>query len=285
MKKYRLFFLIILLMFPVTSWILIFLCMILNWQFISSIYLFVGIFLTLILLLCLILLILALKKLSAELLLAREVKLLEQHTSIAELQHKELESLNLDAKERQQTFIRHLIELDVLIRAQDYKTARKRIHEITDSDLRKGTDVYCSDFFINTILQIKMNEAQEHNIRTDCHITLPPLKDNSNLNYLELSSLFFNLLDNAIESCIRSGSNDPFLTLEISWHKKILQIHMENTKDSMIQFDGSTTKEDKESHGFGLKIIEEIIREHDGICRWTDRGDTFDSVLLMNYTK
>lgn len=179
--------------------------MVFNRQFIKQVYFFIGIILTLCFLICLILFTHALKKLSAEFSLARKVKLLEQHTSIAELQHKELESLNRDAKERQQTFIRHLIELDVLIRAQDYKTARKRIHEITNSDLRKGTDVYCSDFFINTILQIKMNEAQEHNIHTDCHITLPPLKDNSNLNYLELSSLFFNLLDNAIESCIRSG--------------------------------------------------------------------------------
>ena len=63
------------------------------------------------------------------------------------------------------------------------------------------------------------------------------------------------------------------------------RIHMENTKDSVIQFDGSTTKDEKESHGFGLKIIEEIVHEHHGICQWTDKGDIFDSILLINYTK
>ena len=285
MKKYRLIFLIILLLFPVVAWITTFSFMFLDPRFIRRIYIFIGIFLTMIFLFCLVLLMIALKKLSSELLLAREVKLLEQNTKINELQRKELESLTRDANERQQTFFRHLTELDALIRAQDYKAAGQRIHEIADSDLQKGTTVYCSDFFINTILQIKMNEAQEHHIRTDCRIMLPPLKDSSTLNYLELSSLLFNLLDNGIESCIRSGSSEPFLMFEISWRQKILQIHMENTKDSMVQFDGSTTKEDKASHGFGLKIIEEIVREHDGTCRWTDRGDTFDSVLLMNYTK
>lgn len=285
MKKYRLAFLITLLLFPAASWIITFFFMVFNRQFIKQVYFFIGIILTLCFLICLILFTLALKKLSAEFSLAREVKLLEQNTKINELQRKELESLTRDANERQQTFFRHLTELDALIRAQDYKAAGQRIHEIADSDLQKGTTVYCSDFFINTILQIKMNEAQEHHIRTDCRIMLPPLKDSSTLNYLELSSLLFNLLDNGIESCICSGSSEPFLMFEISWRQKILQIHMENTKDSMVQFDGSTTKEDKASHGFGLKIIEEIVREHDGTCRWTDRGDTFDSVLLMNYTK
>lgn len=284
MKKYRFFFLIILLLFPVASWIMILLCKILNWQVISSIYLFFGISLTLIVLVCFILLMLALKKMSTELLLSREVKLLEQHTRIDELQNKELESLNRDAKERQQIFLGQLEELDALIRAQDYEAARKRIHEITDSTVRRGTSVYCSDFFINTILQIKMNEAEEHDIHTDCRITLPPLKDNSSLSYLELSSLFFNLLDNGIESCIKSGSPEPFLRLDITWHGKMLRIHMENTKDSMVQFDGSTTKDEKEIHGFGLKIIEEIVREHLGVCEWKDNGSTFDSVLLINYS-
>lgn len=285
MKKYRLAFLITLLLFPAASWIITFFFMVFSQQFIKQVYFFIGIILTLCFLICLILFTLALKKLSVEFSLAREVKLLEQNTKINELQHKELESLTRDANERQQTFVRNLTELDALIRTQDYKAAGQRIHEIADSDLQKGTTVYCSDFFINTILQIKMNEAQEHHIRTDCRIMLPPLKDNSRLSYLELSSLFFNLLDNGIESCISSGSYDTFLTLEITYHEKMLRIHMENTKDSVVQFDGSTTKDEKESHGFGLKIIEEIVHEHQGVCQWTDKGDIFDSVLLINYTK
>lgn len=285
MSKYRFYFLIILLLFPIVCWISVISCMLFGWEFISDIYIFIAMALALSLLICFTLFILALRKLSSELLLSREVKLLEQHTRIDELQNKELESLNRDAEERYSCFIRNLLELKTLLKRRNYDTAKIRIRELNLSTAEKGSDVYCSDFFVNTILQIKMGEAKEHGIHTDCRVTLPPFRDNSSLNYLELSSLFFNLLDNGIESCISSGSHSPFLTLEITWHEKILRIHMENTKDSVIQFDGSTTKDEKESHGFGLKIIEEIVHEHHGICQWTDKGDIFDSILLINYTK
>lgn len=285
MSKYKFYFLIILLLFPVVSWIIVFTCMFLGREFISDIYIFIATVLALSLLICFTLFMLALRKLSSEIMLSREVKLLEQHARIDRLQNKELESLNREAEEKYISFIQSLLELKTLIENQKYEAARSRIRDLNFSTAKKGDNVYCSDFFINTILQIKMEEAKEHGIRTEYRIVLPPLKDNSRLNYLELSSLFFNLLDNGIESCISSGNHTPFLSLEITCHKKILRIHMENTKDSMIQFDGSTTKDEKESHGFGLKIIEEIVHEHQGVCQWTDKGDIFDSVLLINYTK
>ena len=111
MKKYRLAFLITLLLFPAASWIITFFFMVFNRQFIKQVYFFIGIILTLCFLICLILFTHALKKLSAEFSLAREIKLLEQNTKINELQRKELESLTRDANERQQIFVRHLTEL------------------------------------------------------------------------------------------------------------------------------------------------------------------------------
>ena len=222
---------------------------------------------------------------AANLTLSREVKALEQHAEIKKQQDKEMKALRQDASEKQQNFIEQLNKLQIAIREKEYDTAWNEIHHMTEGFLQKQEKQYCSDFFINTILQIKMKEAKQQKIKTECRILLPPFNKNSSLSYLELSSLFFNLLDNGIESCVQSGQKEPFLKLEITYHEKMIQIHMENSKNDMVQFDGSTTKEQKENHGFGLKIIEEIVKGHQGFCQWTDKGNIFDSVLLINDTK
>ena len=52
-------------------------------------------------------------------------------------------------------------------------------------------------------------------------------------------------------------------------------IHMENSKNPDVSFDGETTKADDFSHGFGLSILEELTRKHNGSCRWLDKGNLF----------
>lgn len=44
-----------------------------------------------------------------------------------------------------------------------------------------------------------------------------------------------------------------------------------------------TTKSDSLSHGFGLSIIEEIVKSYDGFCEWEDRGNIFESRIMLRY--
>ena len=48
-----------------------------------------------------------------------------------------------------------------------------------------------------------------------------------------------------------------------------------------MPFTGKTTKENSQSHGFGLQIIEETLRDHMGYSKWIDHTDTFESILMF----
>lgn len=101
----------------------------------------------------------------------------------------------------------------------------------------------------------------------------------------DLCSVFFNLMDNAIEACLQSGSQKPFIRLSTEFSGECLSIYLHNTKNPEQIFNHQTTKKESynplPSHGFGLSIIEDICRKYDGAYQWLDRTDYFDSIVLL----
>ena len=101
----------------------------------------------------------------------------------------------------------------------------------------------------------------------------------------DLSSIFFNLLDNAIEACNASGNPDPEIRLSANISNGFLTVYMHNTKKPMQTFTHKTTKSEPGSHGYGLSIIEDICQKYNGSYQWIDHGTIFDSVVLLQMKK
>lgn len=101
------------------------------------------------------------------------------------------------------------------------------------------------------------------------------------IEYVDLSIVLGNLLDNAIESCMKSGNKAPKIQLKMYMKGNYLIIKEENSKASEIVFKEEvfpqkyTTKEDKENHGFGLQNIQRVVNQYDGILKLVDHGDIF----------
>ena len=75
--------------------------------------------------------------------------------------------------------------------------------------------------------QMKVLLAMQKNIKVTYEVLLP---EKSNIPSSELSSIFFNLLDNGIESCNTSGSEAPFISVTSKMSAGFLTVHMQNSK-------------------------------------------------------
>lgn len=226
----------------------------------------------------------ALRKAADELLLIRRVDDLRESRLLQERQDRELSYLKERSEQEKADFTARLKTLDELISRGDYSAARAQIEMVSKAPAG-GRPPVCGDPFLSLLLQMKESEAAEKGISVSYSVDLPPHFPGSGFTYPELSSLFINLLDNAIESCSAADCRKPFLTLKITWRLDFLRIHLVNSKDPVVQFNGSTTKDDPLSHGLGLKIIEEIAENHQGFCRWMDKGTSFEALLIMDYTQ
>ena len=100
----------------------------------------------------------------------------------------------------------------------------------------------------------------------------------SRLDSIETVSLFGNILDNAIEACVASGAEHPYIKGSVTAAANIISIDIANSKRPEPAFRGGrlrTTKKDAASHGFGTKQIASIAAKHNGTVEMTDGGDEF----------
>ena len=178
-------------------------------------------------------------------------------------------------------FQKKLKKLYFLLEQNDFENAHKILGE--PMILKNVDSICCTNPVVDGILRSKNAECIEHNISFEYFILFP---EKSDLSFSVLISLFSNLLDNAIESCQTASVKNPKIRLSIDYKGDFLVIFMQNTKEKSVTFDSAarqTTKDDSMAHGFGLSIIEEIVKSRDGFCEWNDLGNIFESRVMIRY--
>lgn len=139
---------------------------------------------------------------------------------------------------------------------------------------------YCANPIVNTVLTVKSAQAEEQGIA----FTVQAAVDDWSIEEVDLSSLFSNLLDNAIEGCRRSGAEHPAIQVKAAERKGFYIVRVTNTCGPDIQLEG-TSKEDKESHGLGLSILRSIAQKYQGEFRTQAENGIFTAELSLEAEK
>lgn len=225
----------------------------------------------------------ALKLLLKEQTLHANVISLKKSRDFYTQQSRQIRELEEKTQNIRKDFELQLKTLVSCIATGEYSNARQYLQQISSFHQSRQLPVYCSNTFINAILQAKKSEADKYQIHTDFHIHLSKLdEDLDRINEADLCSLLFNLLDNAMEACRSANTSSPFFCLEIYRKGDILHLHMVNSKNRSVVFNRKTTKADSSTHGFGILIMEDIAQKYNGYCLWEDKKETFCSSIILN---
>lgn len=207
-----------------------------------------------------------------------ELLILEKQQQMKSEQNATLTKCRQETLALQQSMKQKLLTYESLMNEHRYEKATRYLEELTSDFQKERFHPICSDTLLNAILTNKRQVAVQYNIQTSFQLLL---LENPKIESSDLSSIFFNLMDNAIESCRLSHSEKPFIQITAKQTANFLTIHMTNSKDPAIKFTHKTSKTDSWSHGFGLAIVEEIASKYDGSCQWIDGGDVFESVVMV----
>ena len=103
-----------------------------------------------------------------------------------------------------------------------------------------------------------------------------------------MCTIISNLLDNAIESCIKYNGN-KFISLKILHEKEYILINVINTtSNTKVNYNGSalkTSKEDKENHGLGTQIINDIAYKYNGNVKYEIVDNQFIANVMLECVK
>jgi len=135
---------------------------------------------------------------------------------------------------------------------------------------------------LDTLLSAKSMQCRELGVSLTC------VADGRELNFMhpmDLSALFGNALDNAIEgTCKLEDPEKRLIHLSVARQKGFLRIRVENCYEGELRYYNgipATTKQDQRYHGFGLRSIQSVVEKYNGSMTINAKGGWFELRILF----
>ena len=179
---------------------------------------------------------------------------------------------------------KHLNSIDILVKQGKVAEAEKYIHMIISSTELQENIRVCDNPFLNAILFryktiCESSHVELHlDIRSEC------------INYVsnnDLTALFCNLLDNAVEATSKQQNSIIELSVNKRERTPFTVITLHNTcGTNPFSEDGTelpSQKPQNSGHGFGIKSIKRIVQKYDGETQmyYDDNTSTFHTIITL----
>lgn len=170
----------------------------------------------------------------------------------------------------------HLAVLHSLIDSGDTAKALYYLEQTMGSPAMQGRRQLCSNETVNAVLASKAERMEQLGLEGDFQISLPAQLA---IEDIDLCALLGNALDNAIEAAVKA--KDKHITLRCRADKGMLMLRISNALAGDEREDLSTTKADKENHGFGLMGMREIAARYGGSLEAGAKDGMFELIVCI----
>ena len=169
----------------------------------------------------------------------------------------------------------HLLILREYGQEKQWDSLMSYLNELSDDILVSQKAMWTQVGILDTLLEQKKAKAESKGIafriRAD-RIGELPFSD------MEISTLFSNLLDNAIEACEKIPDDRRWIEIHITRKSAMLYITISNSiKGRPLEKEGKliTNKQNHQLHGYGIKSVQKIVRKYEGDFSYQIRESEF----------
>ena len=154
---------------------------------------------------------------------------------------------------------------------------------VLDEDLRTVDMVIkTGNVMIDAVLNSKISIAKTKEIDINAKAIVP--KD-LNIQPIDLCVIIGNLVDNAIEACLKQENKDErFIRIYIDIHKEMFYIYVSNSVGGDIKKSGRSyiSTKDSAAHGFGLMRIDKIVEKYKGFIDRQNEPGVFATEIMLS---
>ena len=140
---------------------------------------------------------------------------------------------------------------------------------------------YCSNKIIDAILYNKLMLAKSYQIKTSVQVIVP---ETIQIKPIDIMAIYTNLLDNAIEACLKIDEKERFIEINSMIKSNYLIIKNINSKDPSKHIDLNnlkTSKLDQVHHGLGSQIIKKTCDDNNGALKIIDNGTSLEAYATL----
>lgn len=183
---------------------------------------------------------------------------------------------------RQRHDFRHQLTVLKEYSLKGEKEELNRFIDLMIKSIPKNRDVrYCENRAVNAVISYYASACSEMGVQPEIRVTVPPHL--TTVQERDLSVLFGNLLENAMEACQRmQDTGKRFIRLTSVMHLNTLVIRMENSYSGRLRRWGRFYLSGKRDEvGIGLTSIASIADAAGGNASFYPEGDVFVSDVYL----
>lgn len=205
----------------------------------------------------------------------------------------QLVAKSCENKQREELLYQHYLKLE-----ESYQASRKIVHDLKNhmqvitelyemGEIQKAKQYnqevfhilnqshhlwYTENRMLNIILNEKLCHKNLQNVKLELDIQEHCL---DRINEMDITTIFANLLDNAIEAIGSEGQEPRFLKISIKEAKDFLIIHVANSM-------GNVQKREKKHEGLGLGNVKEAVEKYEGTCTVEKNEKQFEVIIMIS---
>lgn len=194
--------------------------------------------------------------------------------------YKNKQTLYAEQGKRLHEYKNQLLSISLMLENEPASRVREYIESLTGSIIKELDRIDTGHPAANAILNTKKQEALDSNIKIN--FLCSDLK-HILLNEDEIIILLGNLLDNAIEAAKKQEA-DRMIQAAIIQEEDQLTVTVKNTYAQPLDIaDGKITssKQDKEAHGYGIEAIRRIAEKYDGMFVIKKDGNFVKATVII----
>lgn len=158
-------------------------------------------------------------------------------------------------------FNNHLSTINSLLESDNFDKAKENVSSVSSKSFEKTILFSSNNSVVDVLLTQKYNIAKQNNINMQVKIddlSALPMKDE------DIVVVLSNMLDNAIDAA-KECVDEKIIKIKFVKDNDVYILSVHNTANNNFVYNGqnvATTKEDKLSHGYGIKNIKTILEKY-----------------------
>lgn len=204
-----------------------------------------------------------------------DVKLVNNQNSMIEKNYQDMCLLYQKRDRIYHDMKNHLSVLSLLIADRDLDKAEEYINKITAPIIELEQKKFTDNCIVDIILNDKLEKAHSLNIAMD--IKADRLVAN-NIQDVDWCSILANILDNAIEACMKLEEGKGWINFNISQNECSVFIKVSNTYNGIVNILDNkirSSKINKDLHGLGMESVKSTVEKYDGVLEYEWGKDIF----------
>ena len=175
----------------------------------------------------------------------------------------------------------HLMVLSNLIRQEKWEEAVQYLEALQEADSMVELDVKTGNPVTDIILSEKKHEAEAEGVEFTSDFQFP---GNGNIEIFDVCIVISNALQNAMEAA--RGSKNPYIRLFSKMKNNAFLIIVQNSYEGALVTDPESgfpisDKEDRESHGFGIRNMKKVAEKYYGMIDINQTGKEVELTVMM----